>query len=348
MTLTRRLAALGLAAGAGALAAGTGVAARLKDDARWGLAPDLPFPVQEIYPALLDGTLYVVGGFATGISDRPLDISDRVLALTPGVDESWRELPRLPIPTHHPQCVGLDGTLYAMGGYTAENGGAWSNTSRVWTLRPGVDEAWQEGPALPGPWAENVAVALDGRIHVLTGRRPAGLENAEWNHQADVTAHLMLDPASGDWTTRAPSPSARNSAAAAVLNGRIHVVAGRTVSGGNTPVHEVYDPASNRWSLAAPLPRPARGPHGSGGLAAASVGDTLYMFGGEWFEEGGGVYDEVWAWRDGADAWESAGTMPTPRHGLGAHALDGAIYTIGGAAQRGAAGTSAVVEVFRP
>ena len=347
MRLTRRAATFGLAAGAGLMTSGAGFASR-RDETRWSNAPDLPFPVQEIYPALLDGTIYVIGGFATGISERPLDISDRVLALTPGADESWREMPRLPIPTHHPQCVGLDGTLYAMGGYTTENGGAWSNTNRVWTLRPGEDNAWQEGPALPGPWSENVAVALEGRIHVLTGRRPSGSENSEWNHQADVTAHLVLDPASGEWTTLAPSPSARNSAAAAVMNGLIHVVAGRTVSGGNTPVHEVYDPASNSWTLAAPLPQPSRGPRGSGGLAAASVGDTLYVFGGEWFEEGGGVYEEVWAWRADTDSWEAVSTMPTPRHGLGAHAIDGAIYTIGGAAQRGAVDTSAAVEVFRP
>ncbi|WP_439634590.1 Kelch repeat-containing protein [Glycocaulis sp.] len=347
MKLTRRAATLGMAAGTGLIASGAGFARR-DDDTRWSNAPDLPFPVQEIYPALLDGTIYVIGGFATGISDRPLDISDRVLALTPGADESWREMPRLPIPTHHPQCVGVDGTLYAIGGYTTEQGGVWSNTNRVWTLRPGEDTAWQEGPPLPGPWSENVAVALDGRIHVITGRRPSGVENSEWNHQSDVTAHLVLDPAEGTWTTLAPSPSARNSAAAAVMNGLIHVVAGRTVSGGNTPAHEVYDPASNSWTLAAPLPQPSRGPRGSGGLAAASVGDTLYVFGGEWFEDGGGVYEEVWAWRAETDSWQAVSTMPTPRHGLGAHALDGAIYTIGGAAQRGAADTSAKVEVFRP
>ena len=120
------------------------------------------------------------------------------------------------------------------------------------------------------------------------------------------------------------------------------------MSGGNTPVHEVYDPASNSWTMAAPLPLPSRGPRGSGGLAAASVGDTLYVFGGEWFEDGGGVYEEVWAWRADSDSWEAAGTMPTPRHGLGALSLDGAIYTIGGAAQRGAVETSAKIVVFRP
>ncbi|WP_429911085.1 Kelch repeat-containing protein [Glycocaulis sp.] len=347
MKLTRRAATLGLAAGTGLMASGAGFARR-DDDTRWSSAPDLPFPVQEIYPALLDGTLYVIGGFATGISERPLDISDRVLALTPGVDDSWRDLPRLPAPNHHPQCVGLDGTLYAMGGFTTENDGVWSMISRVYTLRPGVDEEWQRGPDLPGPWAENVAVALNGRIHVITGRRPSGSQNSTWAHQSDVNAHLVLDPETGEWTTLPAAPTARNSAAAAVMNGLIHVVGGRTTTGGNTPAHEVYDPASNSWTSAAPLPQPSRGPRGSGGLAAASVGDTLYVFGGEWFEDDGGVYEEVWAWRADTDSWEAVTRMPTPRHGLGAHALDGAIYTIGGAAQRGAVDTSAAVEVFRP
>lgn len=347
MKLTRRAATLGLAAGTAALSTGM-ASARARQTGQWSNAPDLPFPVQEIYPALLDGTIYVIGGFATGISERPLDISDRVLALTPGVDGAWRDLPRLPAPNHHPQCVGLDGTLYAMGGFTTENDGIWSMIGRVYTLRPGVDEAWQRGPDLPGPWAENVAVALDGRIHIITGRRPSGAQNSTWGHQSDVNAHLMLDPAAGQWVTLPAAPTARNSAAAAVLNGKIHVVGGRTTTGGNTPAHEIYDPQENTWQRAAPLPQPRNGPRGSGGLAAASVGGTLYVFGGEWFEEGGGVYDEVWAWTEASDEWSVVSYMPTPRHGLGAHALDGAIYTIGGAAQRGAVETSAAVEVFRP
>ncbi len=346
MKLTRRAATLGLAAGTAALATGHTFARR--DDARWSHAPGLPHPTQEIYPAVLDGTLYVPGGFATGISERPVDISDRVYAFTPGTDEAWREMPRLPAPTHHPQCVALEGTLYLMGGFTTENDGVWSMIGRVYTLRPGIDQTWQRGVDMPGPWAESVAVALDGRIHKITGRRPSGAENSEWGHQSDVNAHLVFDPEAGAWRTLPAAPTARNSAAAAVLNGKIHVVGGRTTTGGNTPAHEVFDPANNSWRRAAPLPQPRNGPRGSGGLAAASVGDTLYVFGGEWFEQGGGVYDEVWAWTEASDEWNVVSYMPTPRHGLGAYAIDGAIYTIGGAAQRGAADTSAAVEVFRP
>ena len=346
MKLTRRAATLGLAAGTATLAAGNTFARR--EDARWSNAPDLPYPTQEIYPAVLDGTLYVPGGFATGISELPLDISDRVYALTPGVDEAWREMPRLPAPTHHPQCVAVNGTLYAMGGFTIENNGPWSMIERVYTLRPGVDEAWQRIGDMPTPWAETAMVALNGNIHKITGRRPSGAQNSEWGHQSDVNAHLVMDTESGEWSTLPAAPTARNHAAAVVIDGHIHLVGGRTNTGGNTPVHEIYDPSSGRWETAAPLPQPRRGPLGTGGHAAAALDGVLYVFGGEWFSDGGGVYDQVWAWEAGRDAWEEVTRMPTPRHGLGALAHDGAIYTIGGAAQRGAVDTSAAVEVFRP
>ena len=134
-----------------------------------------------------------------------------------------------------------------------------------------------------------------------------------------------------------------------MLNDRLHVIGGRTVSAGNTPVHEVYDPAADRWTTLAPLPEPETGPRGSGGLAAAVLNDAIYVFGGEWFSStGGGVYDQVWRYDAGADAWSEAGRMPTPRHGLGAVAVGDAIATIAGAARAGGVDTSTRVEWFRP
>ncbi|WP_420871256.1 kelch repeat-containing protein [Marinicauda algicola] len=98
-----------------------------------------------------------------------------------------------------------------------------------------------------------------------------------------------------------------------------------------------------------PLPAPEAGPRGAGGLAAAALGGTVYVFGGEWFDAaGGGVYSQVWAYDGAEDRWREATRMPTPRHGLGALTLGDAIYTIGGAAQAGGSETTASVEVFRP
>ena len=111
---------------------------------------------------------------------------------------------------------------------------------------------------------------------------------------------------------------------------------------GNTPVHEAYDPATDRWETLSPMPK------GQGGLASGVVDGKLYTFGGEWFEDGGGVYPDAWVYDPDRDSWASLADMPKPRHGLGGVALGGDIYLIGGAAQRGGNQTSAAVQIYTP
>lgn len=352
MSLSRRQALTGAGAALAVTACargqeGDGPQAGAALAANWTAGPALPIRVQEIYPAVLGGTIYVAGGLSPDEGDGPVGISQRVFALEPGAAR-WRERARLPLPIHHPNQVALEREIYAIGGFTAANGGGWTMSSAVRVYSPSRNR-WTRGPDMPAPYAETVAAALDDRIHVVTGRRPAGSANAEWSDHADTNAHIVLDAASGNWSTAAPAPTARNSAAGAVLDGKLHVIGGRTVNGGNTPVHEVYDPATDRWETAAPLPAPAAGPRGAGGLAAAVVNTALFAFGGEWFDNsGGGVYSQVWAYDAGADSWSEAGAMPTPRHGLGAVTRDNAVWTIAGAARAGGNETSAAVEVFTP
>ena len=313
----------------------------------WTAGPALPIRLQEIYPAALDGTLYLAGGLSPDEGEGAFGISDRFFALDLGA-ERWRERARLPLPVHHPNLVALEREIYAIGGFTAANGGAWSMSSAVRVYNPSRDR-WTRGPDMPEPYAETVAAAIGDQIHVVTGRRPAGSANAQWSHHADTNAHVVLDATSGNWTIAAPAPTARNSAAGAVLDGKLHVIGGRTVSGGNTPVHEIYDPAEDRWESAAPLPEPEAGPRGSGGLAAAALNGEVVGFGGEWFDStGGGVYPQVWAYDREADAWREATRMPTARHGLGAVTLNNAIWTLAGASEAGGNATSAAVEVFKP
>lgn len=313
----------------------------------WRAGPDLPMRVQEIYPCALNGALYVAGGLSPDAGDGRIGISDRFFVLEPGA-AAWRERARLPLPIHHPNCIALEGRIYAIGGFTATHGAGWTMSQAVRVYDP-QSNTWRGGPDMPQPYAETVAAVVGGRVHVVTGRRPAGASNNGWSDHADTNAHIVLDPATLSWSTAAPAPTARNSAAGAVLDGRLHVVGGRTVNGGNTPVHEAYDPETDRWDTRAPLPVPEAGPHGAGGLALAELNGALYAFGGEWFDNaGGGVYAQVWRYDPASDAWSEAERMPTPRHGLGAVTLDGAIATIGGAAQAGGNQTSAALEWFTP
>lgn len=347
--ITRRAALTGMAAGLAATAcargqdAGPAVGASLAPG--WTAGPSLPIRVQEIYPAAVNGTLYVAGGLSPDVDGGQIGITDRVFALDEGAD-IWRERAPLPLATHHPNLVAFGDELYAIGGFVADAGGAWHMTGAVRIYDPDRN-AWRSGPAMAQPYAETVVANLNGRIHVVTGRRPSGPANANWTDHADTTAHVVLDPAAEAWTSAAPAPTARNSATGAVLDGKLHVIGGRTVSGGNTPIHEVFDPQTNRWATLAPLPEPLAGPRGSGGLASAVLGNTIFVFGGEWFSStGGGVYSQVWAYDAAEDRWREARAMPTPRHGLGAVTVGNRIATIAGAARAGGNATSAAVEWF--
>lgn len=332
-----------LGSGVGALL--FGCSARPEGDANltentsnWRAGPVLPFAVQEIYSALHQGQIHLAGGFISD-GDRISGISDRHVALDP-VAGLWTEVSALPVARHHPGLISFQDRLLAIGGFEA------ASEQAVWVMQPGVwafdGETWADAPSLPQPNGESVIGVINSHLHVCGGRTPSGAANARWNDHRDIGDHFVLTALKDTWAPAAPLPTPRNSAAAAMIDANWHVVGGRTVSGGNSPVHEVYDASEDRWRAAAPMPQ------GQAGLAAATVAGRLYAFGGEYFDNGGGVYPEVWAYDPAVDVWTAAADMPHPRHGLGAVAIGDEVYVIGGALEAGGNQTSNLVEIFRP
>lgn len=332
-----------LVTGTGAVLVGCSVKSEVEAedvsiDGTWRSGPALPYAVQEIYPALHGGQIHLAGGFIAE-ADRISGATDRHIALDLATG-TWSELSALPKPLHHPNLISFDGKLLSIGGFEAQNENA------VWVMQAGTwvfDElGWARGPALPQPNGESVTGVVGDELHVCGGRVPSAAANANWNDHTDVGDHFVLADLDAAWERAAPLPTARNSAAAAVLRSGWHVVGGRTVTGGNTAAHEVYDPTEDRWRSAAPMPQ------GQAGLAAAAIGGKLYAFGGEFFDNGGGVYPECWAYDPTSDIWTKIPDMPNPRHGLGAVAISDEIYVIGGALRAGGNQTSALVEIFTP
>ncbi|WP_291842882.1 kelch repeat-containing protein [Maricaulis sp.] len=318
-------------------------AAQQSGETAWQVMAALPRRVQEIYPGLLDGRLYLAGGLEARNGANVDSISDQLFVQHAPADPAspWETRAPLPEPRHHPNLVGHDGFVYAIGGFRAGDGGIWEmipNTTRYELAR----DEWTEMAPMPTPYAETCAVSLGGLIHVATGRQPDGEANANWPDHGDRGDHLAYDAAADSWSRRAPNPNPRNSAAGVVLDGRFHVVGGRRVNAGNETHHEAYDPVTDAWHRRAPLPQ------GQGGLAAAVAGGRIHAFGGEYFDNGGGVYPQVWVYDPQADAWQAGPPMLTPRHGLGGVGLDGAIYAIGGASSASGRNTSDLVERLIP
>ena len=305
----------------------------------------LPWPVQEIYAAVHGGSI-ITGGGLVSREGEPLHIEDRVAAYNPAAD-AWDALPSLPEPRHHPMFIADDDDVYVVGGYARSEAGDWTNTPTAWTLSGGD---WLGMTRLPSPQAEAVGVATGPVLHLIGGRAPGGTANANWNDQADTDRHLILYPGALAWEARRPLPMARNSAAAAVMDGAIWVAGGRTVNGGGTGRLDRYEPGEDRWDTLAPIPpSPATGQQVGGGLAMAAANGKLVAFGGEWFQRGGGggVFAETWIYDPAADRWEAGPPMRTPRHGLAAAAVDGVVYAIAGGEVVSGGRAGSVVEALK-
>lgn len=330
--LTRRLL---LAAAAASLAS-----AAAAQDGAWAHRASMPWPAQEIYAAGWRGRVVVAGGLAArgGHFGAGFEVLDRTAIYDPVADR-WVEGLPLPSPRHHPVLAGVEGLVLAFGGFEARDEGQWSAMRSVLAFD---GDHWAPAGEMPGFQCEATALASGSRVHLLGGRAPRSEANARWDDHRDVDSHRVFDAAEGRWTTARPLAAARNSAAGAAIAGALYLVGGRTVEGGNLARLDRYDPEADRWDALRPMPRAA------GGLAAAALGARLLTFGGEAFDGKARVIREAWVYDPGTDVWTEAAPLRTPRHGLAGVSVGGAILAIGGATLPGAAGTSAVVEAWRP
>lgn len=307
----------------------------------WDVRADIPYRVQEVYPTLHQGRIYLAGGLSPDVDSADLGISDRVYIYDPESDQ-WSEGPSLPEPRHHPYLVSTGSELFSIGGFVAANGGRWSASTDVLRL----DEAtgtWAKVANLLTPQSETVAAYIGGKIYIASGRAPVGTLNADWNHQGDIDSLQVFDPATLEVSFGPAASVRRNSAAGAVIDGKMYVVGGRVVNGGNVTANEVFDPATGQWTTLAPMPS------AQGGIAAAAVDGRLYVFGGEFFNSGGGgVYRESWKYNPATDDWSPIADMPVPRHGLGAVTIGDEVFVVAGASQAGGSGTTNRLSVYTP
>lgn len=306
----------------------------------WSRVADASLARQEIYPTVLDGKIYVAGGI---LSAAPgfTDLFESYDAAT----NRWTRLAALPEGRHHIALAAGGGKIYGIGGFS----GAipdWRAHASVFVYDPKA-ERWSSGPSLPQARAEGVVASIGEKIYFVGGRVPTSAEAKHISEHADTSRAEALDLHSGRWTRIADAPSARNSAAGAVIGNKLYVVGGRQMvaqaDGRSRPVNvatlEVYDPATDRWETRAPMPL------AQGGLAAAAHDGKLYVFGGEQFVPQAKVFGESWVYDPALDRWSALPAMATPRHGHGAAVVGKRIYLMGGAEKVGVA-ASAVHEAL--
>lgn len=284
----------------------------------WTYGTPMPTPRAEVASAVIDGKIYVVGGFTESGQN-----SDVVEVYDPATD-SWSNIEPMPERLDHAMAAAANGKLYVMGGWRVFGEQA---SDALHEYDPAIQE-WTTKASMPFPRAAGAAVSDGSMIYVVGGVGPS-----------QETA-LAYDPSSDSWRALASMPAPREHLAAAFANGKVYAIGGRWSDRGNVATVEEYDPAKDAWSERAPMPT-ARG-----GLAAATLmGRVIHVFGGESFGDGSRTFEEHEIYDPRLDEWITSSPLPTSRHGLAVVAVDDAVFVIAGGETPGLS-VSGFVEVF--
>jgi N-acetylneuraminic acid mutarotase len=311
----------------------------------WSKVTPLLRQQNEQTTVVLDGRIYVMGGFGLG-SDQPIA---RAQIYDVAKDE-WSLGTPLPEPVHHAGAAIVGGKIYQVGGF--HNPFAMRDPiDTVWAFDPAVNK-WERRAPLPSPRGAMVVAAIGDLIYAAGGEqnRPSGSPvpkgaPAPYEPMSDLAVY---DPKADRWQVLVSMHYARDHAYVGSINGRLYVAGGRDRPKYDIAAVEEYDPATRAWSERAPMPT------GRSGGAAAVLGGKLYVFGGEGNDASPiGIFDQVEAFDPTTNAWTKFGPMPLPRHSQTAAAVGARIYLPGGATRRGGTpgqepSITAHVDAFQP
>lgn len=224
----------------------------LYDPARdaWDRLPDLPRALHHHGFAVVDGELWVIGGFETQADGWvPTERAWRLA----GPDAQWRQAPSLNVPRGGLAVVVTDDSVWAIGGVGAD--GTLRSTERL------VDGAWVAGPGL-AVTREHLAAAARGDEVVVIAGRDGGMD----------TNRVSTEFVTADGARPGPDLAvARGGTAAAAVDDIVCVAGGETPDGTVTEI-ECLD--GDAWTTVARLAEPRHG------LAVVALDGYLHVIGG--------------------------------------------------------------------
>lgn len=304
----------------------------------WVKGPNLPSARQDAAVAVMDGRIYLVGGFgpkdeqmATLLVLEPTFPSEpaRIEEGGPIVSHpgEWHYAATLPETVDHAAAAGLDGYLYVAGG-RIEN----LVTNKFWRYDP-IDDVWTELPSMPFPRYGPMMQAVDGKLYVLGGQA---------SHGNDEESMMIFDPATNAWQIRDYALAGeRWLASSAVIDGRIYVIGGRDRSELNFRNCDIYDPIRDGWRACSSMRE------GRSDFGLATVNGRLMAIGGEDILNDRNTQTTEISGNNGG-GWISGPWLPSPRHGMAVATLSNQIWVIGGSPYVGTGPSDTVLRFVSP
>lgn len=265
----------------------------------WSERAAMPAPAQsELDVAVWDGRIYALGGFGDPTGFKRYD---------PATD-AWTTLPPLPSGRNHLAAFALGGGVYYTGGATPDG-----NPPAYQGYRYDIAaNRWDPEPALRYTYGSRAAV-LNGRAYI--GSEEGSLQ------EFDPVQHA---------TRRIETPLhvQRDHAQVLAFQDEIWILGGRSPETRSTAI---YDPVSAQWR-SGPSMNAFRG-----GFAAAVVGDSLFVGGGEVVNGERRLEPTTEFYAAGAEDWTPGPSLAVPVHGTAAAAIGDAVYVVSGSTAAGMA-----------
>ena len=261
----------------------------------WKKGAPSPFARVESPAAVVDGKLYLFGGFTDDLgASNQVDVYDPV-------SDSWARKKDMPSRLTHLNTA-VDGkTIWFAGGFKGKHPGP--ATAEVWKYDVPSD-TWAEGPPLPERRAGGGLAVAGRRLHYFGGYK-ADRDTNSADHWS-----LSLDGGK-DWQREADLPDPRGHVSAAVLDGKIYALGGdhgHDVTQIDVPSCHRFDPATGKWSEIAKLP------DGRSHFESSTVihKGRILVVGGRCnaSKPARNVVGDILEYDPGADTWRVVGAMP--------------------------------------
>ena len=208
--------------------------------------------------------------------------------------------------------------IYVMGGKVGQKA---TNVTEVYN--PSTDK-WSTKASMPIACYDLTANLVDGKIYLIGGIKPLNGSSI-----VCINVTQIYDPSTNKWAVGTPIPQAVYSYASAVLDRKIFVMSGSTLSPNNsiTNLNQVYDAQTDTWSTQAPIPTAVNAP---AGISVPSDSAKIFVIGG------GGTQLRVTnnltqIYNVHSNSWSTGASLPICSFTLAAAELDGDLYVLGGA-----------------
>ena len=215
-------------------------------DKDWKLGTPLPVPLAEAASVMVNGQLYLFGGFTNRL------LATNKVYVYDSQAQNWVQISETPYLITHINTVADGPYVWIAGGFVGHHPGA--ATDRVFRFNT-EDYTWTEFPPLPKKRASGALQLFNGQLHYY-----GGFHGSQYPRDTTCDDHWSLDLAHPDqWIERAPMPEPKGHHSSVVFEDRLYAIGGQIRH--DTKPEDLdsvyaYNPAVDAWEVKPQLPEP--------------------------------------------------------------------------------------------